>query len=154
MTTIAYRDGVLAADTQSTCGNHRQPGEAIKVAVGPMGLGTACGSAAFCETWLAWVRGDEPERPVPERADEHGGDCGILIHRDGRLQLFEHNGAHFPAGAYFAEGTGMGPALGALYHGATAEQAIEAAIALDVFSGGRVMAVRLADIPATQAEAA
>lgn len=138
MTTIVYRDGVLAADSMSLAGNIIQPGSVIKIVRGPRGeLGGACGSTAFCENWKLWVSGSLNEMPEHEGpVGDEGGDMGIVVHPDGRLELFEHNGSYFVDGPYFADGAGAAVAMGAMYMGATAEQAIRAAIKHDAFTGG------------------
>lgn len=146
MTTIVYRDGVLAADGAAFAGHLRQPGNVTKVVRSPAGhLAAACGSAAFCERWNAWVQGGMAEDPPePERdTPEHGGDCGVLVHPDGRLQAFESFGPYFVDGPYFAMGAGDAIALGAFYAGASAEVAIMAAITYDAHTGGSPTILRL-----------
>lgn len=139
MTTIVYRNGVFAADGASFAGSLRQPGNVAKIVRCPGGfLAGACGSAAFCESWNAWASGGragEPPQPAPDD-DKSGGDCGILIHPDGRLQQFEAFGVYFVEGDYYAIGAGDAVAMGAFFVGATAEQAIRAAIFHDSHTGG------------------
>lgn len=64
MTTIAYRDGVMAADTLTTWGNSRD-GYVSKIAKRGSVLAAGSGSMAHVQRFLDWFRtgmkGDPPE---------------------------------------------------------------------------------------------
>lgn len=141
MTTIAYRNGRLCADTQTSRGYTTINGM-TKLTKGPRGLGAACGSAGFCSTFQEWVAGERDECPEA-RSDGDNSDAGLLIHPDGRIQLFECGGMFFLDTPYFAMGSGRDQALGAMFAGADARMAVEAAIAHDAYTGGTVMTVEL-----------
>lgn len=112
-----------------------------KIVKGPDGrMGGACGSAAFMGDWLTWLK-HEGERPTPEQ-DENRSDCGLVIWPDGRIEMFEAGGSFEMTPPYFAIGSGRPEALGAMYAGATAEQAVRAAIEHDAFTGGDVTVLR------------
>lgn len=146
MTTIAYRSGVLAADTLMTRGDSALVG-IVKIAQGPDGrMGGACGSAAFMGQWLAWIKGEIDERPIPQW-DDGRTDSGLLIHPDGKVELFEEGGSFEFCGAYLAMGSGRPEALGAMHAGASAENAVRAAIEHDCHSGGEVTVLRLPTKP-------
>jgi ATP-dependent HslUV protease subunit HslV len=137
LTTIAYRDGVLAADTQ-TCRGYTKIVGLTKVARGPDGrMGGAAGEAGFLTKWLAWICGDVEDQPEP-RATETSTDVGLLVHPDGTVEIFEEAGSYRLSVPYFAVGSGRDQALGAMFAGADAETAVRAAIAHDTGSGGPV----------------
>lgn len=140
MTTIAYRDGVLAADTLMCSGDSKLAG-VTKIAQGPGGrMGGACGTAAFLGGWLAWLTGDG-NRPTPVRGDNQN-DCGLVIWPDGRIEVFEDGGSFVVTAPYFAMGSGRPEALGAMFAGADAETAVRAAMAHDCHSGGETTLLR------------
>ncbi|WP_426314533.1 hypothetical protein ACN9MF_28345 [Methylobacterium fujisawaense] len=132
MTTIAYRDGVMAADSGSWMGDacHRW---ARKLARGPDGTlyGTA-GHAAECEAFLAWVRagcaGSAPR--AREEDDGRGSSFVVLVAPpEGGVRIRTARGDEvYPEAAYFAVGAGKEVCFGALFMGATAEQALHAAM--------------------------
>ena len=140
MTTIVYRDGVLASDSLCQCSGYKQPGPVTKLwrIKGRLVAGT--GELNRIERFRRWVnagmRGD-----APDMAD---GSRGIIIEADGRAREFEGVGELLTAIApFYAWGSGMGPALGALYMGATAERAVEVAMLVDINSGGPVQSLKL-----------
>lgn len=137
MTTIAYRDGVIAADGASFRGQTRIDGM-VKVARGPEGrLGGACGHAGFMTGWLDWIAGRCSAPPEPKMTQDTA-DAGLIVYPDGRIELHEADGVFSIATPYYAMGCGRDQALGAMFTGATAEVAIKAAIAHDAYTGGEV----------------
>lgn len=140
MTTIAYRDGVLAADTLTTRGATAIVG-VTKVAKGGTRMGGACGGAGFCSEWLAWIREERPEPPEAKCVDDCN-DVGMVVHADGRLEIYEPSGAYTIETPYYAFGSGRDQALGAMFAGADAETAVRAACEHDVYTGGPVTVLR------------
>jgi ATP-dependent HslUV protease subunit HslV len=137
MTTIVYRDGVIAADTMLSCGDSLKYG-ITKIARGPDGrLGGGCGDAAFTTPWLRWLRGDIDQMPEP-KFDDKGGDTGFVVWPDGKIEVFERGGSFMVEWPYFAIGSGSPEAMGALFVGASAEEAVRAAIQHDAHTGGAV----------------
>jgi len=140
MTTLVYRDGVLAADGQSQCSGWRQPGMMEKVWKVEGRLIGAAGDSNRVERFRRWaMAGGVGE--CPEMGD---GSVGVIVEQDGRVREFESVGELQPSHApFYAWGSGMPAALAALYMGATAERAVEIAILVDSSSGGNVQTVRL-----------
>jgi len=143
MTTIAYRDGVLATDSRVTSGDVII-GEVRKIAASGDGrIAAVCGVAEVCQEWLSWWAG--PQDADPPELDEDTGvitveDDGVWYHTDrGRWQL---------EAEYHAVGSGRDIALGAMAVGACAVEAIEAAIKHDAMTGGRVQSLRAKRKPA------
>ena len=145
MSIIVYRRGVLAADTLITAGDLRA-GYSTKIARSPQGhMGGGAGSLEGCAAFLAWIRdgckGSPPDvggeqdwllvGPPKRGAREISYGTG-----KGLLAPMHPNG---PKGStWAASGSGERIAAGALWMGATAVEAVEAAIALSSTCGGRV----------------
>lgn len=148
MTTIAYRDGVLAADTRLGAGSMRT-GRMIKaVALSGGGMAAACGRAVYIRAFLDYALslpfGMIDGIHVPPEAASADGDEGLIVATDGQVTLFEEGFGRFVLDApFYATGSGARFAMGAMQVGADAIRAIEAAIALDANSGGDITVVRL-----------
>lgn len=143
MTVIAYRDGVMAADT-SCADSVSKVSWAQKVLRGPDGaLYGFAGRVSLCCEIARWVRGErEGERP-PLKVDD--GTAQVMVVRpDGSLSVWVEDGTEDYDGAeYMAIGSGAGVALGAMHAGATAEGAVRAAIEHAPHCGGSIRAVQL-----------
>jgi 20S proteasome alpha/beta subunit len=141
MTTIAYRDGVIAADTGMTVGGSRL-GRIVKIARNESGaLAGAAGSAGYNAKFLDWFRGGAVGDPPEARETERSFDRGVVFHADGVIDIYEPTGVFHATAPYFAFGSGRPEALGALFMGATAEQAVRAAIEHDEATFGEVLTV-------------
>lgn len=140
MTTIAYRDGVLAADSLITSGTMRC-GHEIKVkALGKLLYGS-CGSCGLTDKVEAWMRsGMVGDRP-PLKVGEAAGSVFVFM-PDDRIVWMHEDGDTVIRAPYWAAGSGERFALGAMAHGASAEEAVKAAIAHDTVSGGEVTVLR------------
>ena len=142
MTTIAYRDGVMAADTLCTVNNAIE-GRVVKIARrGPIMAGAA-GSAPMCRAFLDWfkagMKGDPPATQHPVSSDWNY--WGLIVTPDHILSLMG-SGWMTVSAPYHAMGSGAEYALGAMAAGATAVQAVEAAIRHDTRSGGDITVLR------------
>lgn len=143
MTTLVYRDGVLASDSGAEINGWRTP-------------------SAFQKVWqtkwcLLGVTGDYhvamahiPDlllqgQPMPDYVADLGESARIVAIFKDEAVVFEGKGRfNVSLAPYLAFGSGMPVALGALHAGATAEQAVAAAIAFDTSSCGAIQSVRLA----------
>lgn len=153
MTTIAYRDGILAADSQITMGDTRyaQCSKLIKLPNGALAAG--CGSAVQCARLLTYMENnngewtDEVLRQCPDA-------CILYVWPDGKVFVIEggKRGGSAPLkGTFFAEGSGYVAALAAMKAGATAVRAIEIAAELDINTALPVESVKLEPVaPATK----
>lgn len=141
MTTIAYRNGRLCADTQTSRGYTVILGM-TKISKGKRGLGGACGLASFCEGFQAWIRGEREEPPIAETRDGDA-DCGLHIDPFGKITVYEMGGCFILETPYFAMGSGRDQALGAMHAGADSRMAVEAAIAHDAYTGGAITVLEL-----------
>jgi ATP-dependent HslUV protease subunit HslV len=138
MTTIAYRNGCIAADSASFAGWSRN-GTCRKIARNAAGdLAGVCGSATYMGEFLRWFEGNEDGPPPEARVDDGCTDCALIIRRDGRAMQFEKGGSFSLSGDWFALGSGGPEARGAMHAGADAPRAVMAGIDLDAFSAGPI----------------
>lgn len=137
MTTLVYRDGVLAADSRGTRNGMICPGAVNKVAVVDGRLVGFVGDTAFGQRFVRDLReGREP-------ADLEGEAIAVIVDSDGTVRVHQNATWYVEEGPFAAWGTGLAAALGALHMGATADQAVEAACEVDPNSGGPVQIVSL-----------
>jgi hypothetical protein len=132
MTVVIFRDGVMASDSGAFIGGVVTPW-ARKLIRGRSGIfyGGA-GDGAAVSDFFRWVEAGEDlgKMVVPQLRDDDS-DFIILIWRpDWGLSLMTARGEEDLRGCpYCAIGAGADVAYGALHHGATAVEAVEAAIA-------------------------
>lgn len=129
MTTIAYRDGIMAADSGSWQGGASH-GWAMKLARGKDGvLYGVAGNAPEAMGFLAWVNsGYEGEQPKAEPLPDGGNAFIVLaVAPGGPVRLIAARGEESYDAPYFAIGAGAPTAFGAFHAGASAYDAIEAA---------------------------
>ena len=150
MTIIVYRDGVMASDSWITSGS-MVTGEAVKIARTDTGwLAGAAGAAENCVAFLRFMRDfclsgpfDESVRFTVVTDDDF---MGIAVQPDGTVWKFGSRGIPYQVtapwhaiGAAAAECT----AVGAMFAGASAEQAVQACMARCCWIGGKIQVVRL-----------
>jgi hypothetical protein len=138
VTTVAYRDGIIAADRRVTQDGQRTPGGHTKIGRTKSGwLYGASGVLADCirfERCMKKWDGTGTPKNVP-----FDGFNGIAISPKGLIHWAE-KGMLWPAPqtAFAALGSGSDAALGALYHGASAREAVEIASLVDTATGDGV----------------
>jgi len=139
MTTIAYRDGVLAADGLCTRDGTVVEFRAEKIRRLENGdilalCGTSYVRQIFAEWWL------DRTKPQPDLTES----SAIVLTADGLLE-YEGNGQHISftriRDEFSAWGSGATAALGAMHMGATALQAVQIAATLDLKTGGEIIAL-------------
>lgn len=143
MTTIAYRAGVLAADTAATRGTVVVIG-VVKIAHAPSDdrLAGAVGDAGYNGAFLRWFLAGAEGEPPEAKKDGDGYDTGLIFMPDGEVRLYEPSGWFSMRPAYYAIGSGKEMALGAMFHGASAEDAVKAAMAHDPYTRGPMTVLR------------
>jgi ATP-dependent protease HslVU (ClpYQ) peptidase subunit len=141
MTTLVYRDGILASETRITYGSVTMPGKCKKIHRLPGGaLYGFVGSLEVGEIMRRCLLSDNPE----ERPDLKGEAYeGLVITETGKVLFFENRAWIRLDLPYVAMGSGNSFAYGALAMGASAKQAVQAAMGLDAGSGGKVMTLEL-----------
>ena len=145
MSTVVYRDGVLAADSRAY-GGHGQdsPGEKRKIYRLKDGsvVGVTSGVLGMGERFAAWLNagGD------PSAWTGSDPDLRAIIIRPGGEVFLADDGLYFSGPIrcdHYAIGSGAPYAMGAMAMGASAVQAVHVAIAHDCHSGGRVRAIHV-----------
>lgn len=142
MTTIAYRDGTLAADT-AMCQGGVMMGAVVKIA--RRADGDMCGSAgdaAYNAAFTQWFLGGETESPPQAKQEDGILDRGVIFRRTGKIEVFEPRGKFYVQAPYFAFGSGKEAALGAMFAGADAETAVRAAIQFDPHTDGEITVLK------------
>lgn len=142
MTTIAYRDRVLAADT-AMCQGGVMVGSVVKIARRNDGdMCGAAGDAAYNAAFRDWFLGGEEGNPPQAKQEEGIFDRGVIFRKAGGIDVFEPRGKFSVLAPYFAFGSGKEAALGAMFAGADAETAVRAAIQFDPHTGGEITLLR------------
>jgi len=137
MTTIAYRDGDIAGDTQVSSGTVFDC-TAVKVARNRDGdLAGAAGTSVFAQAFLAWFTGGE-KHEAPQCPED---DEAFIVRatNPGEVECFEKGGKCVVCASYYAIGSGKRVAIGAMAFGATAAQAVDCAAKHDIYTGGEVV---------------
>jgi ATP-dependent HslUV protease subunit HslV len=143
VTTIAYRNGIIAADT-GLVGNGLRDCFADKIVKRTDGsVAGASGTAWWMAAFLEWFRqADKPlsDLPVCETS------TGIIVSRR-TITVVESDAGKvrsFPIRAkYYAIGSGCRLALGAMFAGAHPIDAVRAAMAFDDSTHGRVVSLKV-----------
>jgi ATP-dependent protease HslVU (ClpYQ) peptidase subunit len=138
MTTIAFRSGIIAADSRGGASGWVLPGFETKLLRlrHTTGVAAICGNLAEAMKLFDWLddplRGDKPQP---------GGNPRVIVVDQGgdRLTVYE-DGHHYvePPAPFYAWGSGFPVALGAMHAGASAEKAVEIAGLVDPHTGGPV----------------
>ena len=141
MTTIAYRDGMLAADTVVTENGYRV-GSVQKIGqIGEVLFGV-CGVMAHMVEFRDWIRrGLVGTPPSVMAVADDGGSTAMIVYRD-HILCWDRDRWDMMRAPFYAMGTGAKAALGAMAAGATAEEAVAAAILCDTASGGPITILR------------
>lgn len=143
MTTIAYRDGVLAADKRTTSGGtfsgtmrkiHRRKSDGA--------LCGGCGHVPLIQGWQEWFCAGERGKP-PSLGDKDESAQIIVVRANGQVEFFTHLGRERVHDTFFAIGSGADLAFGAMEFGASARQAVAVAQRRDIHSGNGVSWVAL-----------
>lgn len=151
MTTIAFRDGVLASD--SKCNSHYDwCGQIQKIMPlkngAVLALTGAASMAAFLQRCLNSSKDDDWIEngvivPVDISDFKDPEFAAFLVRKDGVLFEFTNEMVLLQFDApYWSIGSGAHYAIGAMAHGANAVEAIAAAIAHDGGSGGPIQVTR------------
>lgn len=142
MTTIAYRDGVMAGDGRETAIGEDESSvilgddcvKVFKLRNGNL-FGGSRGSEDIFRLQQALEKGYKP----PKLEDINA----LLVDRKGRLWLYEGRVWQPITQSYYAVGSGSVFALGAMDAGATALEAVAIGVKRDPYSGGLISNVKL-----------
>lgn len=152
MTTIAYRDGVLAADsrlTYSTDGGGSRKHLCTKlyrktITEGRRTFEVVIATAGESSPALVFVDWYGSGKPPPEILRDLGGDFTCLILRpDGLYEADVYCRPDRINEPFYAIGSGSKEALAAMHCGKSAVQAVRVAAMVDPYTGGRIISMSL-----------
>lgn len=144
MTTIVWRDGVMAADSRGYGGDKCPIGQKQKIRRLEDGTLVGCSSntPGQPEAVLDWYAAGADIEKAPKFPENRFRF--LAVKPDGMAFLGEDS--FYLAGPlraeFYAVGSGQEYALGALHMGASAERAVQIAVELDVWSGGAITVLR------------
>lgn len=142
MTTIAYRDGTMAADSRGYAGFNACLGTKSKIRKCQDGTLVGCSSSkpGQTEAIMAWFMAGADPLKAPTFG-EGGPDFTLLAVKADGSALYGWGSFHLSGpltAPFYAIGSGAGAAYGALEMGASAQRAVEVACLHDVWSGGPI----------------
>jgi len=141
MTAIAYRDGVLAADSMAVFNEHIKELNETK-AVKEQGhlIAIAGENCPRNDVFIKWYWGGRKKPLAKYKFD------ALVVTPDGIAKCWDQTGEWQPiTGPYFAIGSGAETCMGAMHAGATAAAAVQAAIDHCPTVGGTVHSVKLGE---------
>lgn len=146
MTTVAYRKGILAGDSKVTAeGSFMCSATKIRKVDGCLIGG--CGNLDLVHWFLKNFKLDvlTGKIKLATTINEKDDFEGLIIDPKGKVFYYSEKCLVTPVKdfGYYAIGSGSTVALGAMYAGATAREAVMAAIKFDVHTGGPIKMVRL-----------
>lgn len=135
MTTIAYRDGVMVADSRGYAGTAAPIGIKRKIHRLENGtlIGISCSVSGGSQEVLDWLMGGQVGE-ISEKTKARF--TALVVHPGGEVEMFidnDHSTGPLTAG-YYAIGTGAEYAMGAMAAGCEAHDAVLIAISLDIWS--------------------
>lgn len=147
MTTIAYRAGILAADSQVTYSGDESAGSRKhrcqklfrKKAFGGEVIIATAGEGAPGMLFVDWY--GKKGKPPAVLADSEF-TC-LVLDEDGLWEFDNYCRAEPITEEFYAIGSGAKVALGAMHHGASAREAVEIAKLVDPYTGGEVKTMEL-----------
>lgn len=143
MTAIAYRAGIMASDTNIEFGFIKST-ETKAIRHNGYLIGVSGSSCPHNDDFIRWFFAD---LKANRRLEFKGCDFeALVVTPQGKMQLWSHDGLCYPvppAAKFWAVGSGAETCMGAMEMGATAAQAVAAAIKWAKGCGGRVTTQRL-----------
>lgn len=142
MTTIAYRNGVLAADSQASDSQvwRTRKIERLDTEAGELLVGW-CGEVFAAQVFIEWLKDNKNRKPDIGNEDFEA----IVIAKTGRVTIWNQSMVPWkPRASYYALGSGAGPALGAMWAGKGAIAAVQAACKHDPYSSAPIHSLKLA----------
>lgn len=144
MTVIIIKDGIMASDSLVTQGDIRL-GSTIKLHdLGDFVVGAA-GSVSDIAAFILWLRDGSPEDKKPALTKDSDGFTALIYRRSTKTVHYADE-SYVLSPIYATEhaiGSGGEVARGALCMGATAREAVKAAIKHVVTCGGAVKTIKL-----------
>lgn len=142
MTTVVYRDGVLAADSLVTLGETKAHGNMRKISRIHDHLVGIAGGVADCDEFIQWCKAGGAETGTEPPKGQYGA---IVVQPNGKVLEFEC-GRCLPRMSktkFYAIGSGAPYALAAMYAGASAVEAVKIAAKIDTNTGLPVKSLKI-----------
>lgn len=149
MTTIAYRDGILAADSRTSIQTEAGGSRFFKceklyrvLRGGVLNIVGLAGESASGLVFLDWYQsGDKetPEKLITGEADF----TALVLNRSGLFEFDKWCRGEKILGRFYAVGSGAKAALGALHMGANARTAVRIACKVDPYSAGPIVTMSI-----------
>lgn len=144
MITIAYRNGIIAADTGLTAGGGLRDGQIEKITKNKEGAVVGCsGEAWWITAFLKWFTDGGAQPHIPTE----GCSLALMISKKRKVTLFESEKgvtcSYEIKVPYTAIGSGRHVALGAMFAGANVISAVRAAMAHNESTYGRVQSLKV-----------
>jgi ATP-dependent HslUV protease subunit HslV len=138
MTTIVYKDGILAYDSRITDDYNTIVGHVDKGCKTEQHLVAVCGDFTAVAVLIEWARSGFDPRQKPKMKKDASFEM-VAVDKKGVIQSFEESLTPVILDdKMYAAGSGKNFAFGAMHAGATAKQAVIAAASYDAATGGRV----------------
>jgi len=150
MSTIAYKNGVMCADSQIFEGGCML-GKVLKIKKIIVGentmLAAAAGYAPSCQKFLEWCETGQSKDIMELKLTLQSDDDfeGLIVYSNAPRRFLSYENSMEPTiitADYYAIGSGRPFALGALAAGATVTQAVHIACKFDIYSGGNLQTQR------------
>jgi len=144
MTTVVFRDGVVATDSRITLSDYVTPTEIQKLFRHPYdGVIAICGYPTAAMRLVEWLceggidAGHQPDIGETSRVIHFHQNCR-------RITVYEEKGSYVvDTPTFMAWGSGMSVALGALHAGADAQEAVVIASRVDPHTGGKIQVMKV-----------
>lgn len=146
MTTIAFRDGVMAADSQATVGNciTRTTKLYVKKAGRKPCLLGFCGDVTNARTFIDWYGSGKALPDVLRTAPGEDEGFEVLVWDGQKLWVVCNDGRPVEVeDPYYAIGSGAPFALAAMDCGKSAKEAVRIACKRDIYSSAPIVAKSL-----------
>ena len=150
MTTIAYRDGMMAADTDSLFGGmkYRNANKILRRGNALIGItGNLVDGLVFADWWEAGA--DRSALPVFREyaADKEAPDFEVIVAEPERVTWWaQHFQPDLITVPFWAIGSGAKAAMATMYMGEDPAEAIRVTILVDYYTNGDVQVERLENI--------
>lgn len=148
MTTIAFKDGWLAADGRACSGTLIISEKAIKLfKLKDRSWVGGCGDVPLIRAYREWLdrgaKGNPPALVDPTDKDSWGRLLRVFPSRKTEVLVYDHIGCQAIFDNMYAMGSGREFALAAMDLGKSAEQAVRYAMTRDTGTGGEVIAIKV-----------
>jgi hypothetical protein len=142
VTTIAYRAGILAGDSQASDNQNWRVDKIARLdtSAGELIVGY-CGEVHSAHVFLEWLKDDRSRKPDISSEDF---EAIVVSCKTGRVTIWNQSLVGWtPRGKFFAIGSGAPVAMGAMHRNAGAIEAVKIACKVDPYTRGPVRSLKL-----------